>query len=289
MTRVSGEGANAAGEIGQSAAARYAEFYRSEQTSIEPADRCRMVALTAAFTPMVTVGALPITALTATITSIIANVTTRWIGLVLLIAAQVALGYLAARIAASYQDVPRKRGFRRWLPLVASVIVVVACVAEIVSGSKAPDPVMALWFASLAWLFGVMPYACGKWGRARKALWTITPAVTFVAILFVWTQGFFSFRFGRAEPELDAIAAAVAAGERVQAGGHVGTFVVRRIDPGHIGGYEGCDVGIKITGWHEEDTRYIAHCTAHPKSDAAHPDYKYNDLSGDWWEVVGKI
>jgi hypothetical protein len=101
--------------------------------------------------------------------------------------------------------------------------------------------------------------------------------------------GFFSFRFGRAEPELDAIAAAVAAGERVQGGGHVGTFVVRRIDPGHIGGYEGCEVGIKITGWHEEDTRYIAHCTAHPKRDAAHPDYKYNDLSGDWWEVVGKI
>ena len=63
---------------------------------------------------------------------------------------------------------------------------------------------------------------------------------------------------------------------------------MRRIDPGHIGGYEGCDVGIKITGWHELDTRYVAHCVGHPASDARHPDYEYNHLSGHWWEVEGK-
>lgn len=281
--------ANDPGETHESNTAQYAERFGTPLVAIEPPGRRRMVLLTAAFTPMVAVGAIPITAVVATIASIIANVTARWIGLIVLVAVQIALGYAAARLAANYQDVPRKRGWRRWLPIVASVVVVAACLAEIVSGSKAADPVVAVWFGALAWLIGVMPYASGKWGPGRKALWTIAPAVTFVAILFVWTQGFFSIRFARAEPEFNAIAAEVAAGEHVQSGTHVGTFVVRRIDEGHVGGYEGCDLGIKITGWHEEDTRYIAHCTGHPKSDARHPDYKYDHLRGKWWEVEGKV
>ena len=281
--------ANDPGDTDPQGAARYVEWYREDLVAVEPPDKRRMVALTAAFTPMVTVGALPITALVATIASIIANVTARWVGLIVLAVSMVTLGYAVARIAAHYQDVPRRHGWRRWVPLVSSVVVVAGCVTEIASGSKAPDPIMAVWFGGLAWLFGMMPYAAGKWGPGRKALWIVAPAVTAVAIMFVWTQGFFSFRFARAAPQFDAIAAQVAAGDHVQSGQHVDSFVVRRIDPGHVGGYEGCDLGIKITGWHTDDTRYIAHCTGHPKSDARHPDYKYSHLSGNWWEVKGKV
>src|SRR5262245_32180967 len=91
------------GETQQSRVARYAEQYKTGLVSIESPDRRRMVILTAAFTPMVAVGALPITAVTATIASIIADVTARWIGLVILIATQIALGFAAARLAANYQ------------------------------------------------------------------------------------------------------------------------------------------------------------------------------------------
>jgi len=76
--------ANDPGETGPRGAERYAEWYREELVAIEPPGRRRMVALTAAFTPMVTVGALPITAVVATIASIIANVTARWVGLIVL-------------------------------------------------------------------------------------------------------------------------------------------------------------------------------------------------------------
>src|SRR4051794_27723417 len=156
---VPGSFADGPGESQSSAVRRYAAFYQDELVAIEPPDRRRMVALTAAFTPMVTVGALPITAVVAAVASIVANVTARWVGLIVLAMAVVAMGYATARIAASYQDVPRRRGWRRWIPLVASVVVVAGCLAEIASGSKAPDPIMAVWFGALAWLFGMLPYA----------------------------------------------------------------------------------------------------------------------------------
>ena len=44
------------------------------------------------------------------------------------------------------------RGWRRWLPLATTFVIVGLCLAEIVSGSHAPDPVIPLWFASMAWV-----------------------------------------------------------------------------------------------------------------------------------------
>jgi hypothetical protein len=105
--------------------------------------------------------------------------------------------------------------------------------------------------------------------------------VTFVTILFVWTQGFFSLRFARAVPELDAVAQQIANGEQIADGTDAGGFAVHHVSRGHIGGNEGCDVGFRITGFHAEDTRYIAHCVDHPKGDFTH-------LAGDWWELEGK-
>jgi hypothetical protein len=269
-----------------SGADRYIEQYRASMAAggiegIPPPDRRRMVVLTAAFTPMVAVAALPLTAVAAAVASIIANVTARWVGLVVLVAAMFALGYGAARWAANYQDVPATRGWRRWFPLAATVVVVGACLAEIVSGSRAPDPVIVLWFASIAWVAGFLPLAAGHWGPGRRVLWTVGPTVTFVAILFVWTQGFFSIRFARAVDDLDAVAQEVADGDRVPDGTHAGGFAVHHINRGHIGGNPGCDVGFWITGFHTDDTRYIAHCVDHPKGSFTH-------LAGDWWELEGK-
>jgi hypothetical protein len=240
-----------------------------------------MFVLTAAFTPMVAVAALPVTALAAVIASIVANVTARWIGLVVLLAAVLLMGYGTARWSGNYQDVPARRGWRRWLPLAATVVVVGSCLAEIVSGSRAPDPVIPLWFASMVWVAGFLPLAAGHWGSGRRALWAIGPAVTFVTILFVWTQGFFSLRFARAVDDLDTLAQDVANGAQVPDGTHAGGFAVHHVSRGQIGGNQGCDVGFWITGFHAEDTRYIAHCVDQPKGDLTH-------LAGDWWELEGK-
>ena len=269
-----------------SGADRYIELYRASMAAggieaIPPPDRRRMLVLTAAFTPMVAVGAVPVTAIVAVLASIVANVTDRWVGLIVLVAAVIAMGYLTARVAANYQDVPRTRGFRRWLPLGATVVVVGACLTEIVSGSRAPDPVLVLWFAALAWVAGFLPLAAGHWGPGRRALWTVGPVVTFVAIVFVWTQGFFSLRFARAVSDLDAVAQQAANGAQIADGAHAGGFAVHHLTRGQIGGNEGCDVGFWITGFHEEDTRYIAHCVDHPNGDFTH-------LAGDWWELESK-
>jgi hypothetical protein len=237
-----------------------------------------MLALTAAFTPMTAAAALPVTAGISVVASIVANVTARWVGLVLLIAAMVALGYLTARWAARYDDVPAMRGWRRWLPLAATVVVVGSCLIEIVSGSHAPDLVIVLWFASVVWVAAFLPLAAGVWGPARKALWAVGPAVTFAAILFVWTQGFFSLRFARALSDMNLLAQQVAGGERIADGTDVGGFEVHDVNLGRLGRNAGCDVEFWITGWHEEDTRYIAHCVTDPEGDFTH-------LTGDWWEL----
>ncbi len=265
---------------------RYIEEYLAHmatggnQTTAKP-DRRRMLILTAAFTPMIAVAALPITAVVAVVASIVANVTARWIGLVVLVVAVLALGYGMAHWAANYDDVPATKGVRRWLPLAATVVVVASCLAEIVSGSHAPDPVLPLWFASIVWVFTFLPLATGVWGRARRALWAVGPAVTFVAIVFVWTQGFFSLRFAYAVHDLDHVAQEVERGDPVPPGTHAGGFVVHDVNRGHIGGNQGCDLGFWITGWHQQDTRYLAHCVGHPKGDFTH-------LAGDWWQLADK-
>jgi hypothetical protein len=237
-----------------------------------------MLALTAAFTPMVAVAALPITAGVAVVATFVANVTARWVGVVMLVAAVIGLGYVTARWAARYDDVPATRGWRHWLPLAATATVVGLCLAEIVSGSHVPDPVIALWIASVVWVFAFLPLATGVWGPARRTLWAVGPAVMFVAILFVWTQGFFSQRFARSVPEFDDLAQQVADGAHVADGTHVGGFEVHDVNLGRLGRNAGCDAEIWITGWHQADTRYIAHCVSDPSGDFTH-------LAGDWWEL----
>jgi hypothetical protein len=265
---------------------RYIEQYRATRAAggievIAPPDRRRMLVLTAAFTPMIAVAALPVTAGVSVVASFIANVTARWVGLVVLIAAVVGLGYLTARWAARYDDVPAVRGWRRWLPLAATVVVVGSCLAEIGSGSRAPDPVIVLWFASMVWVAAFLPLAAGEWGPARRALWAVGPAVTFAAIMFVWTQGFFSLRFERAIPDFNLLVQQVANGDRVPDGTHAGGFEVHDVNLGRLGRNAGCDLELWITGWHEADTRYIAHCVDHPKGDFTH-------LAGDWWQLKDK-
>jgi hypothetical protein len=205
-------------------------------------------------------------------------VTERWVGLVVLVAAVVGLGYLTARWAAKYDDVPAMRGWRRWLPLAATVGVAGSSLAEIVSGSRAPDPVIVLWFASMVWVAAFLPLAAGVWGPGRRALWAVGPAVTFAAIMFVFTQGFFWLRFARAVSDFDVLVQQVANGDHVADGTHAGGFVVHDVNLGRLGRNAGCDVEFWITGWHDEDTRYIVHCDGHPKDDFAH-------LVGDWWEI----
>ena len=265
---------------------RYIEEYLAHMATggnqvVARPNRRRMLVLTAAFTPMIAVAALPVTAVVAVVASIVANVTARWIGLAVLVVAVVALGYGMAHWAAKYDDVPATRGVRRWLPLAATVVVVGSCLAEIVSGSHAPDPVLPLWFASIVWVFTFLPLAAGVWGPARRALWTVGPAVTFLAIVFVWTQGFFSLRFAHAVHDLDRVAQEVERGDPIPPGTHAGGFVVHSVNTGHIGGNQGCDLGFWITGWHQQDTRYLAHCVGHPKGDFTH-------LAGDWCQLADK-
>ena len=265
---------------------RYIEQYRASTAAggiggTAPPDRRRMLVLTAAFSPMIAVAALPVTAGVAVVAFFVGNVTARWVGLVVLVAAVLGLGYLTARWAARYDDMPATRGWRRWLPLTATVVVVGSCLAEIVSGSRAPDPVLVLWLASMVWVVAFLPLAAGVWGPARRALWAVGPAVTFAAIVFVWTQGFFSLRFARAVAEFDALAQQVVSGDHVADGTHAGGFVVHDVNLGRLGRNAGCDVEFWITGWHEEDARYIAHCVRHPNGDFTH-------LTGDWWELKDK-
>ena len=268
---------------------RYVEQYRASRPAggvgdPAPPDRRRMLALTAAFTPMVALAALPVTALVGVVASLVANVTARWVGAVVIVPAVVGLGYLTARWAAKYDDVPATRGWRRWLPLAATVVIAGLCLVEIVSGSHAPDPVIVLWIASAVWVYAFLPLAAGVWGPARRALWAVGPAVTFAAIMFIWTQGFFSLRFAQATPDLDDLAQQVANGDDVPDGTHAGGFEVHDVNLGRLGKTAGCDVELWITGWHEDDTRYIAHCVDDPREDFA--DFAH--LSGDWWELEDK-
>jgi hypothetical protein len=99
-----------------------------------------------------------------------------------------------------------------------------------------------------------------------------------LAILFVWTQGFFSLRFGRAVDDFDALAQRVTNGAEVANGTHVGGFVVHHVNRSRLARNVGCDVEFWITGWHQQDTRYIAHCIRHPTGDFTH-------LAGDWWQL----
>lgn len=262
---------------------RYIEQARARMAaggvrSDAPPNRRRMLVLTAAFTPMMAVAVLPLTAVVAAVAWMVANVTARWVGVVVLVAAAVGLGYAAARWATKYDDVPAVRGWRRWLPLAATVVVAGVGLAEIMSGSRVPDPVIVLWLASMVWVAAFLPLATGVWGPARRALWAVGPTVTLAAIVFVSTQGFFSLRFGRAVADFDGLAQQVANGGQVANGTHAGGFVVHAVNVGRLGRSAGCDVEFWITGWHDDDTRYVAHCVDDPTGEFTH-------LAGDWWQI----
>jgi hypothetical protein len=244
-------------------------------------DRRRIVVLTAAFTPMVAVAALPVTVIVAGAASVVANLTWGWLGVVVLVGGVLVIGYMTARLAGNYQDVPANRGPRRWLPLGATVVVVGVCLSEMVSGSRIPDPVIVLCFASMVWIVGVLPLAAGHWGPTRRALWVLAPTVMFVTIVFVWTHGLFWLRFSSAVGELDAIAERAVNGDQITDDTHANGFTVHHITVGQIGRNPACDVGLWISGWHEDDTRYIAHCNARPTGDFTH-------LADDWWQLAGK-
>ena len=93
---------------------------------IAPPGRRRMLVLTAAFTPMMAVAALPVTVVVAVVASIVSTVTAGWVGLVMHVAAGVGLGYLTARWAANYRGPPCVAGAggyrwqrRSWSPVCA--------------------------------------------------------------------------------------------------------------------------------------------------------------------------
>jgi len=261
----------------------YIENHRAGMTAreggIAPPDRRRMVVLTAAFTPMMAVAALPVTAVVILVAAFVSLVTAGWVGVVMVVGAWVGLGYLTARWAAKHDGEPAMRGWRRWLPLATTFVVAVVCLAEIVSGSRAPNPLIPLWFASMAWVVAFRPLATGVWGPVRRALWAVGPAVTCAVIVFVWTQGFFSLRFARAVPDFDVLAQQFAESGHVSDGTHAGGFVVHEVNVRRLGKNAGCDLEFWITGWHEEDTRYIAHCVGHLRGDF------FTHLAGDWWQL----
>jgi hypothetical protein len=243
-------------------------------------DGRRMLALTAELTPMVAVAAaFPVTVVLALLTEYIGKVTALWVGIVLLAAALIVLGYMAARWAVSHPGLPVTYGWRRRLPLVATVVIVAECVAEMASGSRAPtDPVIVLCLGSIAWLFAFLPLATSPRTKAHRVVWIAIPALTLVTTLFVSTQALFWLRFKLAVSDLDAVAERVVEGQKVPDGTHAGGFVLHYVQGGHIRGNEGCDAGMWITGWHQDDTRYIAHCVGEPSGNFSH-------LEGDWWQV----
>jgi hypothetical protein len=112
-------------------------------------------------------------------------------------------------------------------------------------------------------------------------MWVVTPVVTGAAIIFMWTQGFFALWFERALPNLDALAEQVVNGDHIADGTHVGGFVVHDVNLGRLGRNAGCDVEFWITGWHQDDTRYVARCVDDPTGDFTH-------VAGDWWQLKDK-
>ena len=233
--------------------------------------------LTAAFTPMVAVAVLPVTAVVAAVAWTIANATSRWVGVVMLLAVVVGLGYVTARLAITYDDVPADRGWRRWLPLAATIVVVVAGLAEILTGSRAPDPVIVLWLASLVWVAAFLPLATrclggdasGDVDRRPRGDLRGDPVRVDAGVLLDAVRACGS--------EFDELAQRVVDGEQIADGTQVGGFVVHDINRGRLGRSSGCDVEFWITGWHEEDTRYIAHCVGEPEG--------LDHLARDWWQI----
>ncbi len=245
--------------------------------NLVPATRRRVIALTLAFAPMLAMGSLPATAMLGLGAQAVSHFTSIGIGEVFFAAVVLAAGAWLARVAVSWPRRVNDRGASRYLPAVITMLLVVAGLVEIVSGSKAPDPVLAMWFLAFMWLFVFFPRSRESWSNSRRALWVVGPLITTAVIIVVWTAGFFAYRFDRSLDSLDSYVAELDGGVRYHAGVKVGDFTIvsRGVLPG-------CDHVFHIDGWHERDDRWIAHCPSNPPSGAG-----IEHLAGDWYQFPG--
>jgi hypothetical protein len=238
----------------------------------------RRVALTLAFAPMLAMGALPVTAMVGLGAQAVSHFTSIGIGEVFFAAIVLLAGAWLAKTAVSWPRRVRDEGVSRFFPHAITTLVVVAGVTEIVSGSKAPDPVLALWFFAFAWLFVFYPRSRQIWPPARRVLWAVGPIVTTAVIVVVWTAGFFAYRFDRSLDEFNAYVAEIDSGSRYHVGDRVGDFTIAG-----SGVLRGCEHAFRIEGWHESDNRWIAYC---PDGDPGGEGVER--LAGDWYEYSGR-
>lgn len=243
-----------------------------------PASRKRILALTLAFSPMLAMGALPVTAMIGIGAQAVSHFTSIGIGELFFVVIIVSAGAWLAKSAVAWPRLAADTGPTRWLPVAVTILIVIAGVAEIASGSRAPDPVLAMWFLSFGWLFVFYPRSRQRWTHGMRALWAIGPLVTTAVIVVVWTAGFFAYRFDRSLDELDRYVAELDAGVPYHAGAQVGDFTI--IGRGSL---RGCDRAFHIEGWHEHDDRWIAHCPGGPAS-----PHGVDHLAGDWYEYPGR-
>jgi hypothetical protein len=259
--------------------ASYIEQYRARHAtdvlSPERVGRARWIALVAAFVPMGAAAGLPFTALLLGVSSYVASSTTVIVGAVVLLGALCLAGYGLARTAIAYGGVSSHQHIRRALPWVASIVVIGFGLAEMLSGSKAPDPVIGLWFAAIGWVIASFPLAGGVWGWGRRAVWAAAPIVTAITLVFVGTSGFFDQRFSRSVDGLDAYAQRLESGEQFVAGTRAGGFRVEQ----YYDGARQCETEFLIDAFHEDDRRWILRCPDGP------PDAGVTHLAGDWYEV----
>jgi hypothetical protein len=239
-----------------------------------PVTRWRLLALTLAYSPMLALGALPVTAIVGLGAQAVSHFTSIGIGEVFFVVMVVVAGASLARAAVAWPRLVKQTALNRMLPTIVTILLVVAGLTEIISGSKAPDAVLAMWFLSFGWLFVFYPRSRQAWTAGSRVLWTIGPLVTTAVIIVVWTSGFFAYRFDRSLDELDRYVAQLDAGVRYHAGAQVGDFTI--LGRGFL---RGCDHAFHIDGWHESDDRWIAHCpTATPSGDGI------DHLQGDWYQ-----
>lgn len=240
-----------------------------EPTVFTPTRRALVVL---AFAPMLVVGGLPATFLLGIGASAIAEATSVWLGAAVMLLVIAAVSVTIGRWAMSAARRVDQVGWRRRVPLAVTALVVVLATIEVVTGSRAPDPVLLLWFVSLGWLFVFFPRATRVWHSADRIQWTLAPLLTALVIVVSVTAGFFSWRFERSLDDFDRYAAGLTDGP-FRPGAHLGWFdVIGR------GRFAGCDVALHIDGWYERDRRWVAWCPdGEPVREAHH-------LSGDWYE-----
>jgi hypothetical protein len=189
-----------------------------------------------------------------------------------------AVGAVVQRVGVAQAGARRGGRRRAAVAAAATALVVAAAVTEMASGSRAPDPILLLWFAAFAWLLVFVPLVDMAWSALERWCWTVAPVAVLVLAPFVATDGYFGLRFDRARADLDRYVAEIDAGATFVAGREVGGFTVHS-----RGRLAGCDHAFRISGWHERDDRWIAWCPTAAPPDAAGVEH----LAGDWYEYDG--